>query len=172
MDVFRTGRRGRVVPLTEENYRRETNRKAPFVQMRGGHPSYFAVCPACGNPILICNLFKRTDGSRSANLYGRHYSASVPGVADYDETAYMFCPLSRNHSDPGNTRRTPTDKAGRELYALMRDQFDRYVYIWEKTTGLHVGRGYARELLSMWRADEGWRYYRASYFNQLSLIHI
>lgn len=34
MDVFRTGRRGRVVPLTEENYRRETNRKAPFVQMR------------------------------------------------------------------------------------------------------------------------------------------
>ena len=21
----------------------------------GGHPSYFAVCPACGNPILICN---------------------------------------------------------------------------------------------------------------------
>lgn len=55
MDVFRTGRRGRVVPLTEENYRRETNRKAPFVQMRGGHPSYFAVCPACGNPILICN---------------------------------------------------------------------------------------------------------------------
>lgn len=49
MDVFRTGRRGRVVPLTEENYRRETNRKAPFVQMRGGHPSYFAVCPACGN---------------------------------------------------------------------------------------------------------------------------
>lgn len=95
MDVFRTGRRGRVVPLTEENYRRETNRKAPFVQMRGGHPSYFAVCPACGNPILICNLFKRTDGSRSANPYGRHYSASVHGVADYDETAYMFCPLSR-----------------------------------------------------------------------------
>ena len=170
MDVFRTGRRGRVVPLTEENYRRETNRKAPFVQMRGGHPSYFAVCPACGNPILICNLFKRTDGSRSANPYGRHYSASVPGVADYDETAYMFCPLSRNHSDPGNTRRTPTDKAGRELYALMRDQFDRYVYIWEKTTGLHVGRGYARELLSMWRADEGWRYYRASYFNQSFML--
>ena len=170
MDVFRTGRRGRVVPLTEENYRRETNRKAPFVQMRGGHPSYFAVCPACGNPILICNLFKRTDGSRSANPYGRHYSASVPGVADYDETAYMFCPLSRNHSDPGNTLRTPTDKAGRELYALMRDQFDRYVYIWEKTTGLHVGRGYARELLSMWRADEGWRYYRASYFNQSFML--
>ena len=101
---------------------------------------------------------QRTEGSRSANPYGRHYSASVPGVADYDETAYMFCPLSRNHSDPGNMRRTPTDKAGRELYALMRDQFDRYVYIWEKTTGLHVGRGYARELLSMWRADEGWRY--------------
>lgn len=170
MDVFRTGRRGRVVPLTEENYRRETNRKAPFVQMRGGHPSYFAVCPACGNPILICNLFKRTDGSRSANPYGRHYSASVPGVADYDETAYMFCPLSRNHSDPGDARRTPTDKAGRELYALMRGQFDRYVYIWEKTTGLHVGRGYARELLSMWRADEGWRYYRASYFNQSFML--
>ena len=82
----------------------------------------------------------------------------------------MFCPLSRNHSDPGNTRRTPTDKAGRELYALMRDQFDRYVYIWEKTTGLHVGRGYARELLSMWRADEGWRYYRASYFNQSFML--
>ena len=141
MDVFRTGRRGRVVPLTEENYRRETNRKAPFVQMRGGHPSYFAVCPACGNPILICNLFKRTEGSRSANPYGRHYSASVP-----------------------------TDKAGRELYALMRDQFDRYVYIWEKTTGLHVGRGYARELLSMWRADEGWRYYRASYFNHSFML--
>ena len=79
-------------------------------------------------------------------------------------------PLSRNHSDPGNTRRTPTDKAGRELYALMRDQFDRYVYIWEKTTGLHVGRGYARELLSMWRADEGWRYYRASYFNQSFML--
>lgn len=52
----------------------------------------------------------------------------------------------------------------------MRDQFDRYVYIWEKTTGLHVGRGYARDLLSMWRADEGWRYYRASYFNQSFML--
>lgn len=63
MDVFRAGRGGRVLPLTEENYRLETNRMPPFVQMRGGHPSYFAVCPACGNPILICNLFKRNRGS-------------------------------------------------------------------------------------------------------------
>ena len=90
MDVFRAGRGGRVLPLTEENYRLETNRMPPFVQMRGGHPSYFAVCPACGNPILICNLFKRNRGSRSARPYGRHYSASVPGLTDYDGTAHMF----------------------------------------------------------------------------------
>lgn len=171
MDVFKTHvGEGKVLMINEENFYLATRERKPYVVDSGGVKSFYAVCPECDNPIQLIGLLRRQQDSLPHRPYGRHIGHDVPGVAVYDEDAYMFCPLSRNHSDPGNTRRTPTDKAGRELYALMRDQFDRYVYIWEKTTGLHVGRGYARELLSMWRADEGWRYYRASYFNQSFML--
>lgn len=162
MRNFRIGRAGKVLPITLDNYRMATGMSLPYVQVRDRRPSYFAVCPMCGNPVLICNLFKMNKDSRSPAPYGRHYAADVAGVAKYDEMAYRFCPLSRQSERPGSRRRRPSDPTDIELYRLMRGRFDLVVRLWERTTGIHVGVSYAERMLGMWRADEGWRYYAAN----------
>lgn len=59
----------------------------------------------------------------------------MPGVAVYDEDAYLSCPFS----DPGywrtDRKRKPSNPTGQALYRIMRDRFDRVEYAWRKAPG-------------------------------------
>ena len=57
MNIFSVGD-GEEYDLTRENYIAKTHKRFPFYQnpKRYQNP-YFAICPACNNPIQIINLF-------------------------------------------------------------------------------------------------------------------
>ena len=154
--------------INAANFMKTTGGRRPYKSVgRDGRNVYYAVCPACDNPVVLVGLYRNERGmDRPRRPFGRHCGHDVPGLAEYDEEAYRTC----RYADPGHRvnswrKRRPSDPHGLALYRLMRGEFDNVALAWEMSSGIHLGLGYAEEMLRGWRANEGWRYYVASYQN-------
>lgn len=141
--------------------------KCPYVMSYDGErtTTYYAVCPACDNPIVLVGLFRSQEESRARRPYGRHVPFDVPELCQYDEDAYLSCPYANPDRRRSGRRRLPKSRTGLGLYRVMRAEFDRVVQAWEAWSGLHLGAGAAEEALCRWAGDEVWRYYEATYQN-------
>lgn len=156
---------GKVLMINEENFYLATRERKPYVVDSGGVKSFYAVCPECDNPIQLIGLLRRQQDSLPHRPYGRHIGHDVPGVAVYDEDAYLSCPFS----DPGywrtDRKRKPSNPTGQALYRIMRDRFDRVEYAWRESSGLLLGIKSLRRALTVWRNDKGWLNYGSTYHN-------
>lgn len=166
MDVFKTHvGEGKALMINEENFHLATRERKPYVVDSGGVKSFYAVCPECDNPIQLIGLLRRQQDSLPHRPYGRHIGHDVPGVAVYDEDAYLSCPFS----DPGywrtDRKRKPSNPTGQALYRIMRDRFDRVEYAWRESSGLLLGIKSLRRALTVWRNDKGWLNYGSTYHN-------
>lgn len=166
MDVFKT-RPGiaESIMISRDGYLRITGGALPYCVRNAGRVSYYAVCPYCDNPIQIVGMNKQEGESRPVRPYGRHCRGDVPGLARYDHDAYMHCLYTDPNHVSKTAKRRPKDPTGIELYRIMRDRFDHVVWAWETYSGIHLSPAFAEHLLRLWRGDEGWRYYHASYGN-------
>ena len=166
MDVFKTTvGDNRAWPISQESYYMHTGGLRPFVAGGDGHFTYYAVCPACDNPIQLVGLNRMEQDAKPLRPYGRHVRKDVPGVALYDEDAYLSCP----YSDPGYDRpsglRRPSDPTSLALYELMRDRFDRIEYAWRLSSGIWLGGKPLRTALRGWRENKAWLNYGSTYCN-------
>ena len=151
---------GEVFEINAVNFMKTTGGREPYKSVRGdGRNVYYAVCPACDNSIVLIGLYRNERGmDRPRRPFGRHCGHDVPGLAEYDGDAYRAC----RYADPGHRvnswrKRGPSDPHGLALYGLMRSEFDNVALAWELSSGIHLGRAYAEEMLRGWRANEGWR---------------
>ena len=163
MEVFKTkDSKSKFIPINESNFEAATYQMPPYCINNGEKRSYHAICPVCDNPITIVGLYKKEDSDRKP--YGKHHKGTIPKLAVYDEEAYLNCPFShptlKHHS-----RRSPTSKTSHELYKLMHDQFDRVVYIWNKTMPIYLSETFALEQLTLWVVNKEWLNYSVTYFN-------
>ena len=151
--------------INEENFYLATRERKPYVVDSGGVKSFYAVCPECDNPIQLIGLLRRQQDSLPHRPYGRHIGHDVPGVAVYDEDAYLSCPFS----DPGywrtDRKRKPSNPTGQALYRIMRDRFDRVEYAWRRASGIRLGIKRLRRALTLWRNDKAWLNYDSTYCN-------
>lgn len=100
MNIFST-MDGRTYDLSREKYLEVTQKLSPYVQRTNNKEQYFAICPACGNPIQIVSLFvpeyeEQVTGRRS--MHGRHYRKSISGLAVYNQARYDACPIHNPHA--------------------------------------------------------------------------
>lgn len=173
MDVFKTKVGDyRAIPISLENLDKYTQREYPYFQTINDKPIYFALCPICDNPIRIVGLFKKEGRSfvGSPQPYGRHFEHGVKGLAFFDRDAYLACPYhATNAHGSSRKKRARDNKTGQAIYKLMKENFDRIIYIWNKTTEIKISTAFAEELLTLWKANQGWRYYDNT-FNNLSYM--
>lgn len=166
MDVFKTkpGLNESII-ISEENFTKATDKKIPYYMSGGAQkpPRCFAVCPICDNPIQIIGLYKRHDEGR--NPYGRHFPKDIGGLAAYDEEAYYGCYYANPNQRRQVGRRNPRNVTGIALYNLLREQFDRLIYILETSIEIKISYAFAEEILRRYLLDEGWQYYDSTYNN-------
>lgn len=166
MDVFKTkpGLNESII-ISEEQFTKATDKKIPYYLPGGTQkpPRCFAVCPMCDNPIQIIGLYKMHDEGR--NPYGRHFPRDIEGLADYDEEAYYGCYYANPEKRKQVVKRSPRNVTGIALYNLLREQFDRIIYILEASIEIKISYAFAEEILRMYLLDEGWRYYDSTYDN-------
>ncbi len=96
MNIFSVGD-GAEYDLTRENYIAKTHKRFPFYQNPKKYQNpYFAICPACNNPIQIINLFGaqyKEEQTGNTTMHGRHFIRSVDGLPLYNRENYNACPL-------------------------------------------------------------------------------
>lgn len=123
-----------------------------------------AVCQICDSPIQIIGLYKKEEEC-NVKPCGRHHKGNIYGLALYDQISYENCPYSNPDHAKGNAKRKPKDPTAQALYRIMREDFDKIIYILGKTIGFHISIGFAKKLLLSWKVNEGWRYYHSTYAN-------
>ena len=166
MDVFKT-KPGIIesIPISEESFTRATRKKKPYYSQsqHGKDAKCFAVCPLCDNPIQIIGLYKAHDEGRKP--YGRHYPKDIMGLAFYDEEAYYGCYYASPERKKNVVKRKPEHATSLALYNLMREQFDRMIYVLEISTEIKISYAFAEEILTQYLCNEGWLYYETTYAN-------
>ncbi|WP_241639619.1 hypothetical protein [Rosenbergiella epipactidis] len=159
MDVFKISvDTQQVHKITQENFDQVTKKQSPWYQPINGHQGWFAVCPACDNPIQIIGMLVRDAP------YGKHFfptagAVAIPLKGHVDKEEYEWCPYaSKNKHLTKDDRRA----AGSELAVLIKqtliEQFDRVIYLLEMGTGIRISFSLAKQMLEEYRAAEGWRY--------------
>lgn len=97
MNVFAVLNSNMKESLTEDNFSEKTNRDYPYYRPEISKKCpYFAICPECGSPIQIINLFIETmEENRTGRkgLHAKHYTQSIPGLAKYDYKKFQNCSL-------------------------------------------------------------------------------
>ncbi|WIW71474.1 hypothetical protein [Anaerosinus gibii] len=98
LNVFSIGN-GKDYELTRENFIQKTHKQFPFYQDAKKYENpYFAICPACNNPIQIINLFGaqyREETTGKTNMHGRHFLRDIKGLPKYNQLNYDGCPLHK-----------------------------------------------------------------------------
>lgn len=163
MEVFKTkDSKSMFIPINERNFEAATHQMPPYCIDAGEKRSYHAICPVCDNPITIVGLYQKEDSGRKP--YGKHHKGTIPNLAVYNEEAYLNCPFS-HPTLKEHGKRNPTSKTSHELYKLMYDQFDRVIYIWNKTMPIFLSESFALEQLTKWVVNREWLNYSVTYFN-------
>lgn len=147
MDVYklRTGLQP-IHSITKEQFEKDTNKKAPWYQVKGNTIVQYAVCPVCDNPIQLIALYKRHENSPEP--YGRHIPESIHGIAQYDQKEYDRC----IYANPGmtldkNMLRENDNHKSYAILKLLQEQFDRVIYLLQRVTGIIFSENLACEML-------------------------
>ena len=84
--------------------------------------SYYAVCPACENPIQLIGLFKRE--SNTPRPYGKHTGKRIPGFPYFDPEEYEFCPYfdPNKNKNRANTKRKKAQYHGSQNHSTSPRQ--------------------------------------------------
>lgn len=165
MDVFKLKPGvSRIYPVSPENYEAATGQSKKYRRKGGNGESYFAVCPACDNPIQLIGLYRDTAES-GRKPYVKHYRRTIPDLAEYDEDAYLDCPYSSPGWTPPAVRRKPESRMTRQILHLLHDQFDRVIHILSRDTGICFSAAMAKKLLQGYILREGWSFRNAASYN-------
>ena len=151
--------------ITEQNFFEVTGNEPPYcVKGANGERRLYAVCPLCDNPIQIIGLYKDTPEA-GRKPYGRHNKGTIPHLAQYDEGEYLDCPYANPNRKTLSKYRRPESKIGRQIYDLLREQFDRVIYLLKKDTGIFISEATAAYMLKEYLGDRGYLYRVATLYN-------
>lgn len=162
MDIFSI--EGVTYRLTKENYIKATNKIEPYYQEKGSH---FAICPCCGNPVQIINLFienyeERVTGSKK--LHARHYPRSVLGVAEYNEEKYNFCEL--HNPVAFNLRRLRNNnERDQELKELIEKSKNKIICDIREIVGIYFKKEKIEKVINSFIESKNYCYTHVNKFN-------
>ena len=153
-----------IYDINKETFEEKTKKQEPYIRVgKDKEKRCFAICPACDNPIQIIGLYK----SIKVKPYGKHYNRSVEKLAVHNEQAYQFCPYASHiySSVDKNRKKKEFTEYEARIYNLVRDNFDKALYILKKDTGIHFTPKLAEKILFEYTASEGWMYPLATIYN-------
>jgi hypothetical protein len=139
--------------ITSDNFEKDTRKKKPYYI---NEDVQYAICPRCDNPIQIIGLYKKL--AVTEKPYGRHVPKDIPKLARYDQEAYDYCPLANPQKPRPDARRKKLSDISRAILRLLRDEFDRVVYILSQDTGIDFSDNLLREMLRTFIAAKGFLY--------------
>lgn len=147
-----------VYEIDKKVFEEKTKMQKPYYNKNASNENVqYAICPGCDNPIQIIGLYKHLENTNRP--YGKHHMQSVPYLAGYNQQAYTYCAYASHRIKVSKTDRKPKVTGfERQIYNLMREQFDRIVYIWSSAIDIWITQKEATERLKTYVASQFWLY--------------
>ena len=143
--------------ISKEQFESDTKMESPWYQAnQQGVKAQFAVCPACDNPIQIVAMYERSKNSPAC--HGRHVPRTVPRIAVYDQQSYDACPYANPGALHADARIAEGSQRGKDILQLLRQEFDRVIYILQQVTGVRISDALAKNMLQSFLSMRGHLY--------------
>lgn len=154
--------------LTRENYIEKTHKSFPFYQdVKRYKTPYFAICPACNNPIQIINLFGvqyQEEHTGRTSIHGRHYKNDVMGLASYSEKKYIDCPLHNPVAFRIEEVRA-NEQINDEIRAIVENNRRQICANMRQITGILINNKKLNEIIDDYIAARDYCYTHTNIFN-------
>lgn len=164
MKIFKNDR---PIELNVKNYENMTRKTDPYYREDKREIKYYAICPACHNPVILVNLYvdKTIDESkRRMTLHAKHCKYDVPNLANYDQEAYFNCPFANPEGFGGSTRHT-SKKGKNEIVSLIKNYpmvlFNEIRYI----SGVDFSEATFSKMIDKFIKSEGYYYKYVNKYN-------
>ena len=171
-DLFHYGcfktKNSETLPLTVDNYENATLKQEPYYHKRRNDISHYAICPICGNPIIVVNLYNKNyidKNTRSMGLHGRHFPRSVDGIAEYNNENYNNCPLHNSKSFGSRAIRNDT-KYNEYLRQLVENNRQTIIKNIKEILGISYKNSYLEDIIATYLNN---RYYQYLHTNEYNL---
>lgn len=116
--------------------------------------SRYGVCPSCDGPVQLIGMYKA--GGHTA--YARHTPNSIPHVATRT-IATNYCPYNTHVIEVNpETRLVKVTNHSVQMFRLIRDYYDKIVYILRQECGYYISKEKAVDIVKSIRDSEMWLY--------------
>jgi len=167
MNVFSTSDGG-TYKIDREIYISKTRKQFPYYQNPKKYKKpYFAICPACKNPIQIINLFFDEyveEHTGRKKLHGRHVPLDVEGLASYSQVAYDNCPLKNPVAFSVQELRG-NETMNQEILECIQTHSKEIFDDIRKITGVLLKNTFLKEILDNYLAAKEYCYTHTNMYN-------
>lgn len=127
MDVFAI-EKGKALKLSVDEFEKQTCHEYPYYRTKKDKRlSLYAICPECGNPIQIVNMYGEEmmqNVTHKVTLYGKHTSRAVKGFPYWNEVEMKNCSLYKP-SPLGNTEIRTKAEESEEIKEIIEKNWRR-----------------------------------------------
>ena len=143
--------------ISSESFKANTKEKFPFEQIGSNNEILsYGICPHCLNPIRLVGVLN----SIKTKPHGRHTGRTIKGLPEWNLLKYQYCPYARKGYTPPNEDElleAITDDVI-ELYNLLKNQFDRVIYMVQKTLHLRCSKYFWKKALNKYVVNKTFCY--------------
>lgn len=140
--------------INKENFNIVTGRKFPFEQKSlSGKLNQYGVCPSCLNPIQLIGLSKEI----KYEPHGKHTGKYINGLPKWNQMRYEYCPYAKRNeykAPDDNDLLNEIDEGVVELYNLLKENFDRVVYVIQKELHIRCSDVFWRDALKQYVVNQ------------------
>ena len=150
--------------INKDNYEKYVKHDPHYEKKTAKGKRYYAVCPACDNPIQIIGMYQPLKDKRQ-NI-GVHEKKDLPYIAVYDEVAYRMCPYKSDAKK--SITKILLNQPGElniSIYNTVHDHFDKVIYMVKQILRMHISHALAKVLLDGYIASDGFMYSWATLYN-------
>lgn len=165
MYVFSVSK-GKKLTLSEVNFERLTNKEYPYMRMGRKDYVYHAICPECGNPIDITNLYCKEKARHNGKIvtHARHSGGPVSGFAFYNEEDKKNCPLYKP-TPLGDKTVRDNEIQNDDLRLYIEKHRDEILKDLQKITGLNLSQNVLATLFNNFMIARAYRYRAVNKYN-------
>lgn len=162
MDTYRlTPNTNDIKYISRENFEKDTKKLPPYYQPN--KEGQYAVCPVCGNPIIIIGLYNSTANRKP---YGKHYPISIEKLAKYNKNKYKGCPLASNTwKDTEKIIKEKVDEDAKEVFEFIKTNFDSIIRLLREITGIIFTDTIIQKMIQHFLSARGYCYQKANTAN-------
>lgn len=167
MDVFAI-EKGKALKLSVDEFEKQTCHDYPYYRTnKDKRLSLYAICPECGNPIQIVNMYGEEmmqNVTHKVTLYGKHTGRAVEGFPYWNEAEMKNCSLYKP-SPLGNTEIRTKTKESEEIKEIIEKNWRRIKQDIRGIVGVNIPNSVMEHMYEVFMESHAYSYKAVNKYN-------